>query len=236
VSVPSRQAVSSTKSAKPATRKPVANDAKKNTGGKPHPKFGRQGGPESKAMYQARTELLIFSDQLATVKCSVQDALAQHEESRSHSVQDASRPTSSRTDRSRLRKLQLLLMKMSDELDDIALRDAQSRGQSLARSSITDWPTKQANETRRIRKKCAGTIESLLDSLETAFSQIKAAEAANADAAPEQLPRSDIGNDKDPTQKAPDAPQAQSHGRGVPINQGQRGPRPRPPTEAPPDV
>ncbi len=144
-----------------------------------HPKFGRQNGPESKSMYKARTALLVFSDQLASVKCSVRDALCMHESAiaAENTSEQASRPSSSRRmDKSRLRKLQLVLVKMSDELDGIALQDAQARGKSLARSSITDWPTKQANETRRIRKKCAGTIEELLHSIEAAFAEMRVLE------------------------------------------------------------
>jgi len=148
---------------------------------KKHPKFGRQSGPEAKAMYALRTELLTFSDSLATVKCNVLEAITQSQGPLENDIATAgSRPSSSRrADKSRLRKLQLILVKMSNDLDDIALRDAQSRGKSLARSSITDWPTKQANETRRIRKKCAGTIETLLDSIETAFSKMQEAKSTD---------------------------------------------------------
>jgi hypothetical protein len=205
-----------------------------------HPKFGRQNGPESKAMYKARSALLVFSDQLASVKCSVRDALCMHESAiaAENTSEQASRPSSSRRmDKSRLRKLQLVLVKMSDELDGIALQDAQARGKSLARSSITDWPTKQANETRRIRKKCAGTIEELLRSIETAFAEMRALELGSEGSKGDTTDHPALSEHHRTTQQHSAA--SSEEPKPLPEPEGssrpeQKGRRPRPITETPP--
>merc|ERR1712046_81104 len=129
-------------------------------GGKPG-KFGRQSGTEAKQTYKARTELLVLIEKVQNVKCLVDELLPDGK-----SVADLDADA-----RLRLRKCSGVLNQLSIDLDKISMDSVSGNGglglkdECHKRNSITDWPTKQANETKRIRKKCAGQIESLLDRL-----------------------------------------------------------------------
>jgi hypothetical protein len=68
----------------------------------------------------------------------------------------------------KLTKRMTVLSGLSLELDKIseeaaAIHVAENVRGNHVKSALTDWPTKQAEETKRMRKKCRGRIEAMLD-------------------------------------------------------------------------
>jgi hypothetical protein len=121
-------------------------------------KFGRNTGPEAEQQKRLRNKMLIFAEKVDGIRCRI-DALLPDGLIKANADLEG---------KEKLTKFVPVLSGLSLELDRIS-EDAATvhaaenvRGQHV-KSALTDWPTKQAGETKRMRKKCRARIESMLD-------------------------------------------------------------------------
>merc|ERR1712146_817902 len=135
-------------------------------------KFGRQTGPEAERAHRERKAMLLLVEQIDAQRAIVDQLLPRDD------VTGAAEGDSSTVDRAikalkalpaeaaaRLSRCGAQLLKLSAELDEVSIGEVEhneGKDAKVVRSAITDWPTKQANETRRIRKKAAARIEQYL--------------------------------------------------------------------------
>ena len=157
----------------------ATDDQQEGVGPQPHPpakkkekvfggrkgKFGRQTGPEAERAYGERKAMLLLVEQIDAQRAIVDQLLPRGDDTGASDCAAKALKSLPSEAAARLSRCGAQLLKLSAELDEVSVGEVEhneGKDAKVVRSAITDWPTKQANETRRIRKKAAARIEQYL--------------------------------------------------------------------------